>query len=157
MKKIITLLFVFSTFCQLQAQTVTVDKPTAKAGNDFAIVIDNVTYEHTAESVLAYRDALQGDGLSTWILRADWQSPDQVREQLGILRKRAKKLEGIVLIGDIPVVMVRNAQHFTTAFKMDEKAFDRTESSVGSDRFYDTPDLKFEYIDKDEDFWYYRL
>ena len=157
MKKIITLLFVFSTFCQLQAQTVTVDKPTAKAGNDFAIVIDNVTYEHTAESVLAYRDALQDDGLSTWILRADWQSPDQVREQLGILRKRAKKLEGIVLIGDIPVVMVRNAQHFTTAFKMDEKAFDRTESSVGSDRFYDTPDLKFEYIDKDEDFWYYRL
>ena len=157
MKRITTILIALPALWTLHAQEITLDKPARKVGNDFAIVIDNASYSHTAEAVADYRSALQEDGLSTWILRADWQSPEQLRRALESLYKKAKKLEGIVLVGDIPVVMVRNAQHFTTAFKMDEEAFDRTESSVGSDRFYDTLDLEFEYLDKDEDFWYYKL
>ena len=51
----------------------------------------------------------------------------------------------MVFIGDVPYVMVRNAQHMTTAFKMDEKKFPIDESSVCSDRFYDDLHLEFEY------------
>lgn len=39
------------------------------------------------------------------------------------------------LIGDVPVALVRNAQHMTTAFKMNEKAFPWDQSSVPTDRF----------------------
>ena len=157
MKKILTFALTLLYLIGAQAQNISLDKPVRRVGNDFAIVIDNTSYSRITGQVLAYRDALQDDGLSTWILRGDWQSPDQLRDQLKALYKKAKKLEGIVLVGDIPVVMVRNAQHFTTAFKMDEENFDRTESSVGSDRFYDSLDLEWEYLDKDDDFFYYKL
>ena len=157
MKKIMTIALALLSLIGAQAQNISLDKPVRRVGNDFAIVIDNTSYSRITGQVLAYRDALQDDGLSTWILRGDWQSPDQLRDQLKALYKKAKKLEGIVLVGDIPVVMVRNAQHFTTAFKMDEENFDRTESSVGSDRFYDSLDLEWEYLDKDDDFFYYKL
>jgi len=158
MKRIlVTILSILLTLSQICAANVSLEKPVRKAGNAFAIVIDNATYQHARSEVLQYRDALQDDGLSTWILSGDWETPDELRDQLKALRKRARRLEGIVLIGDIPVVMVRNAQHMTTAFKMDEEAFPRTESSVGSDRFYDSLDLEFEYLDKDENFFYYKL
>lgn len=58
-------------------------------------------------------------------------------------------IEGAVLIGDIPVVMVRDAQHLTSAFKMDQTAFDRWESSVPSDRFYDDFSLEFAPLGRD--------
>jgi HEAT repeat protein len=45
--------------------------------------------------------------------------------------------------------MVRDAQHMTSAFKMDQTAFDRWESSVPSDRFYDDFSLRFTPIDRD--------
>ena len=54
-----------------------------------------------------------------------------------------------VLGGDIPVALVRNAQHMTTAFKMNEKAFPWDQSSVPTDRFYDDLNLKFEFIKQD--------
>ena len=141
-------------------QNIKLEKPTSKAGNAFAIVIDNATFEACKPQVYAYRDATQADGLSTYILRGDWADPMMLRTELKKLNKKAKNLEGIVLIGDIPVAMVRNAQHMTTAFKMDEEKFDRNESSVGSDRFYDDLNLEFEYIGRDSidtDFFYYNL
>ena len=48
-----------------------------------------------------------------------------------------------------PVVMVRDAQHLTSAFKMDQTAFDRWESSVPSDRFYDDFSLEFAPLERD--------
>lgn len=139
------------------AQDVRIVKPTSRHGNAFAIVIDAQTFEKTRTQVYDYRDALQEDGLRTYIISGDWTSPDQIRGELVKLNRKARNLEGIVLIGDIPVVMVRNAQHMTTAFKMDEERFPRTESSVGSDRFYDDLHLEFEYIDRDSTFFYYKL
>ena len=67
------------------------------------------------------------------------------------MRKTAKRspLEGVVFVGDIPIAMVRNAQHLTTAFKMDEDNFPMIQSSVPSDRYYDCPDLQFELIARD--------
>ena len=75
-----------------------------------------------------------------------------MREQLiALMRKTAKRspLEGVVFVGDIPIAMVRNAQHLTTAFKMDEDNFPMIQSSVPSDRYYDCPDLQFELIARD--------
>ena len=162
MRKIFLATIAILLSASLMGQNIKLEKPTSKNRNDntFAIVIDNTTFNKVQKQVYDYRDALQEDNLATYILRGDWETPHQLRSELEKLYKKAKNLEGIVLIGDIPVAMVRNAQHMTTAFKMDEDKFDRNESSVGSDRFYDDLHLKFEYIGRDSvdtDFFYYNL
>ena len=146
----------------LQAK-VAVEKPRSKQPTAFAIVVDQATYDKTAPQIHAYRDVLEADGLSTYILRDNWQTPEQVREQLiALMRKTAKRspLEGVVFVGDIPIAMVRNAQHLTTAFKMDEDNFPMIQSSVPSDRYYDDPELQFEFLRRDADeplYFYYSL
>lgn len=126
----------------------------------FAIVTDCATYDATQAAMKRYRDALENDGLSTYILRDEWENPMQVRDALQSLYKSDPKLEGIVLVGDVPVAMVRNAQHMTTAFKMDEENYPFIDSSVPSDRFYDCLDLDFRFIRQDEEnphLYYYEL
>ncbi len=57
-------------------------------------------------------------------------------------------------------LLIRDAQHFASAFKMDQKRFSMFESSVPSDRFYDDFDLKFDFIARDSVkslFFYYTL
>lgn len=160
MKRIFLAVVSICLTVSLMGQNIKLEKPTAKKTSSFAIVIDNGTFNAVSAQVYAYRDAVQNDGLATYILRGDWENPMQLRNELKKLYKKAKNLEGIVLVGDIPVAMVRNAQHMTTAFKMDEDNFDRNESSVGSDRFYDDLNLDFEYLGRDSvdtDFFYYAL
>ena len=158
MKKILLLIAAVICTGQIFAQKVKVTKPLVKQSNSFAIVIDNVTYDKVGDDVRAYRDALEADGLSTYIICGAWENPDQVKAQIKKVYAKAKNFEGVVFIGDVPYVMVRNAQHMTTAFKMDEKKFPIDESSVASDRFYDDLHLEFEFIQKDSlnpnKFWY---
>ena len=123
--------------------------PLAAEANSFAIVIDSKTLNHTRDAVVAYSNAVEHDGLKTYIIAADWQTPHQVRDSLSALYQRDPMLEGCVFVGDIPVAMIRNAQHMTTAFKMNEAAFGINESSVPSDRFYDCLTLKFKYLSRD--------
>ena len=127
-------------------------KPTQKQATSFAIVIDRLTFENCHPEVEAYRKALERDGLAVYTLSADWSSPDQIREELKKLHKKNLKkmpLEGVVFIGDVPYVSVQNAQHMTTAFKMNEERFPIEETAVTSDRFYDDLNLEFEYIKRD--------
>ena len=131
------------------AAQVKVTKPLSKQSNSFAIVTDQTTFDKVGRQLLAYRDVLEADGLSTYIVSGRWENPDQVRDQIGKLYARSRNLEGIVLVGDIPYVMVRNAQHMTTAFKMDEEKFPIDQSSVASDRFYDDLHLSFEFLERD--------
>lgn len=66
----------------------------------------------------------------------------------------------MVFVGDIPIPMLRKAQHMTSAFKMDEKNNDWRDSSVPSDRFYDDFDLQFDFLKQDSvenNFFYYNL
>ena len=109
----------------------------------FAVITDDSTFVRCNEAILRYRDAVEYDGLSTYIVHTRWQSPTEVRNMLQKLYADCPTLEGIVLVGDIPIAMVRNAQHMTTAFKMDEAKFPIYESSVPTDRFYD--DLPYSY------------
>lgn len=134
--------------------------PVMALANSFAIVIDRTTYSKAKAAVENYRKAVEHDGLKTYLIAAEWANPSQVRDSLKALYNRDKTLEGCVLIGDIPIAMIRNAQHMTTAFKMNEQTFPIRESSVPSDRFYDDLHLKFKYLSQDKEdsaLHYYKL
>ena len=125
----------------------------------FAIFVDKATAEACRSELTAYRDVLAAEGLPALILADDWTTPEQVRDRIRRLY-REKGLEGAVFVGDIPVAMIRGAQHFTSAFKMDQQAFPMFDSSVPSDRFYDDFGLRFRFLERDStrhDLFYYWL
>ena len=126
-------------------------QPVQSHQSSFAIVIDSTSFSRTEEAVLAYRNSIEIDGLSTYILIADWKSADAVRSEIVRLRNQDGKLEGIVLVGDIPIPMIRDAQHLTSAFKIDQNQtrYSLDQTSVPSDRFYDDLDLRFTYVKQD--------
>lgn len=131
-----------------------------KSGTSFAVITDKVTFEQCQAEIMAYKAILEKEGLGTYIVYSQWNSPDEVKAEILKLSKKRPALEGIVLMGDVPIVMVRGAQHMTTAFKMNEEVYPEFESSVPSDRFYDDFDLSFEFIKRDSlrsDVFYYRL
>lgn len=143
----------------MHAQTVIVE-PMVKQPTAFAIITDQTTYDHTKEALFQYKSAVEADGLATYLVSSDWDNPDEVKQAIRNLYKRCPALEGFVLVGDIPVAFVRNAQHLTTAFKMNEKTFAWHQSSVPTDRFYDDLHLEFDFIKQDSlnpTHFYYQL
>ncbi len=157
MKKISLLFFVL--LCLPLGAQQNIISPTQSVRNSFAIFVDQATYDACKEEIHAYRDLIEKDGLATYILSAEWQSPEHVKF---FLKKYYDEqgLEGAVFVGNIPVPMVRGAQHFTSAFKMDQEAYDYYDSSVPSDRFYDDFDLKFRFLHRDsthQHLYYYWL
>lgn len=131
-----------------------------KPATAFAIVTDSKTYSECTAEIDAYASVLEKEGLKTYIVSGEWNNPDEVKARILALSKKKPALEGIVLVGDVPIVMVRGAQFMTTAFKMNEKTFPIFQSSVASDRFYDDFDLQFDFLEKDaeqENVFYYRL
>ena len=141
----------------------TVVRPTVERDAAFAIIVDRETYDRVGPAVRAYRDAVEADGLSTYILVHDWPDPAALRADIRELHRKDPRLEGIVLVGDIPVAMVRRAQHMATAFRIDEGNLERfgwKRTSIPSDRFYDDFRLEFEFIrrdDADPRLFYYEL
>ena len=131
-----------------------------QARDGFAIVIDPKSYNEAKTQVEAYASAVeQLHGMKPYIVIDRWQMPDSIRATL--IRMHSQKQDpviGAVFVGDIPVAMVRDAQHMTSAFKMDQRR-DRRESSVPSDRYYDDFGLKFNSLGKDETkpYFYYSL
>ncbi|MEG0517984.1 MAG: hypothetical protein RR555_03815 [Bacteroidales bacterium] len=128
-----------------------------KASTSFAVFVDSKSFNECKAEILAYKEVLESEGLGTYIVSAEWTNPDMVKNEITKLAAKKPQLEGMVFIGDIPVVRVRKGQHMTTAFKMNEITFPINESSVPSDRFYDCPNLKFNYIKRDcvETNWFY--
>ena len=114
----------------------------------FAIVADLTTWQKCQAEILRYRDVLEAEQLPSYIVADRWKHPEQLREILLKLYNE-QHLEGAVFIGDIPIPMIRKAQHMTSAFKMDEKKYPMIRSSVPSDRFYDDFDLKFDFLKQD--------
>lgn len=124
-----------------------------------AIIVDNGTYKACKGEIDAYQSLLQKEGLKAYIISNQWNNPREVKEELLSLYK-TKGLEGAVFIGQVPIPMIRDAQHFTSAFKMDQERYPFNTSSVPSDRFYDDFDLKFDYLSQDSInplFHYYSL
>jgi hypothetical protein len=110
-----------------------------------AVVVDQVTYEKIATEVDAYVAAITNSSREGVLVVDKWFNPDSIKAELFNMYKN-NNLEGAVFIGDIPIPMIRDAQHLTTAFKMDQKR--RMDwSSVPSDRFYDDdPDSYKEWM-----------
>lgn len=125
-----------------------------------AVVTDEKSYEVAGADIENYLQSIRRDGKDAILIKDIWHHPDSIRTKLlGIYTESGEKLEGVVLIGDVPIPMIRDAHHLTTAFKM-SPARDWKESSVPSDRFYDDFDLKFDYLKQDEDvelYHYYSL
>lgn len=155
----IPLLFIAVMLClPLKAQH-NVLNPTRRTDHTFAIVVDEQTLEACRTQIDRYRQAVENEGLGTYILSGTWHSPEQIRTLLKDLYTK-DNLEGSVFLGDIPIPMIRRAQHLCSAFKMDEELFPMNESSVPSDRFYDDFDLCFDFIARDSvhtNFFYYNL
>ncbi|MEF9985972.1 MAG: hypothetical protein RR919_06050 [Bacteroidales bacterium] len=124
----------------------------------FAVVVDGVTYSKIKTDVDAYVTSVQTLDRKGILVIDKWNCPDSLRAVLNKMYKN-NNLEGAVFIGDIPVPMIRDAHHLTTAFKMNPKR-DWKDSSVPSDRFYDDFDLKFDYLKQDSEiklYHYYSL
>ena len=123
-----------------------------------AIVVDQTTYGKIAAEVDAYVASVADENRTGVLVIDKWANPDSIKAVLFEMYQN-NNLEGAVFIGDIPIPMVRDAQHMTTAFKMDQNR--RMDwSSVPSDRFYYDFDLDFDFIKQDENkklFFYYSL
>ena len=93
------------------------------ARNGFAIVIDSVSYQEARPEVDAYARAIERlHGLKVYTVIDRWQVPDSIRATLKHLHEqKSEPIVGTVFVGDIPIVMVRDAQHLTSAFKMNQK------------------------------------
>lgn len=145
-KTLLTALAVF-TAATMTAQT-----------HSFAIVTDPQTFNNCNAAIETYRSAVCADGLDAFVVSRNWTNPDELKDSLRLYHK-TRALEGAVFIGDVPIAMIRGAQHLTSAFKMDE-TLPMRDSSVPSDRFYDDFDLKFDFLGRDSverNFFYYNL
>lgn len=136
-----------------------ITRPGVKSATTFAIFVDSRSYAEAAQEIDDYRAVLESEGLGTYLLVDEWASPEPIREQIVAMIGDRAPLEGAVFIGEIPIPMIRDAQHLTSAFKANQDR-DWQSSSVPSDRYYDDPALKFEFLRQDEKnplFFYYSL
>lgn len=133
----------------LNAQEIKIIKPSKNYKTSFAIVVDTKTYSACEQSITAYKKSVEDDSLSAFIIISDWQDPRLIRNELKKLYSGKPVLEGAVFIGDIPIPMIRNAQHMTSAFKLDEERYPWFRSSCPSDRFYEDFDLIFNDLGRD--------
>lgn len=146
-------------FCLSQFLLFHVAARTVRDG--FAIVIDPRSHAEARAEVKAYADAIeQMNHLKVCVLEDRWGVPDSLRAQLFALYNQASHpLAGFVLVGDIPVPMIRDAQHLASAFKMSQE-LPWQDSSIPSDRFYDDFGLQFHFLHRDSAegrFFYYSL
>lgn len=142
-------LIIAATCLGMTVHSQTVIKPQTKlSGKSFGIIADTRTWNACSKEIREYAGAIEDDGLPSFIVYDDWKTPEQVKKAINSLYKKSR-IEGVVFIGDVPVPMIRKAQHLTSAFKMDEEQYPYIESSVPSDRFYDDFDLRFDFIRRD--------
>jgi len=147
--KIKIVLLVFIILSQVKTAQVQTIEPGQTHPTAFAIIADSKTYENCKPAINSYKNAIEKDGLSAYVVYSDWKTPEEVKNEILKLYSSKPMLEGVVFVGEIPIPMIRNAQHMTSAFKLDEDKYPWYRSSVPSDRFYDDFDLKFEYLSQD--------
>lgn len=133
------------------------------SGNGFAVFVDSASYANARAEIEQYAASVKDGGLDakTIVLTPD-VTPDSIRS---IVRSMAEKpsgaIEGMVFIGDVPIAMVFDAQHLSSAFKPLQNYDRRPErSSCPTDRFYDDLSLDFKFMKRDDKkplLYYYTL
>ena len=99
------------------------------AARGFAIVVDSASYAQAKPQIEAYAAEIERSGLKVYTVIDCWGVPDSLRSRLIELHADKKApIEGAVFMGDIPIPMIRDAQHMTSAFKMNQKTFDKKQS-----------------------------
>ncbi len=129
-----------------------------KAAKGFAIIIDQKSLNEAKNEIEAYAKAIKDvNKMKVYTIVDRWGVPDSIRACLRSMYYQGK-IQGAVFIGDIPIPMIRDAQHLTSAFKMDQR-LPKEKSSVPSDRFYDDFGLQFRFLEKDSTstLYYYSL
>ena len=109
---------IFKTYCLVIISCFVVLSASARDG--IAVVIDAVSYEKARTELDDYVHALEKkQNYKVYIVVDKWHVPDSIRTQLiSLHEKKRNAIVGAVLIGDIPIPMVRDAQHLTSAFKL---------------------------------------
>jgi len=129
----------------------TVIQPVQKNPVSFVVIIDSESFRYAEKEVFAYRNLLENEGRSVYIIHHQWTKPEQVKEEINkVYNNKSAVLEGVVLIGDVPIVMVRNFQHATTVFRRHPSTVDKDRVTVPSDRYYDDPALRWRFVEHDE-------
>jgi len=153
MKKCILLLFVAVLLASC-----------AGTGNrdGFAVVIDPQSYKEAKAEIDRYMQVVQSRGLHPILVIDRWGVPDSIRAQLiRLYNAPANPIQGCVFIGDIPIAKVRDAQYLSSAFKMDQSGrYPMSDYCISTDRFYDSFDLEWDFIQQDPDrkeYFYYSL
>ncbi len=124
----------------------------AAATNGFAIFVDSASYVQATPELKAYAESVDRQGLVSEIVVVNsGVTPDSLRKVISAMsvRKQAP-IEGMVFVGDIPVPMLLDAQHLTSAFKVVQNMKRLATSACPSDRFYDDLNLKFDFIGQDQ-------
>ena len=100
----------------------------------FAVVIDSISYQQAQHELAEYIRALESkQHFKVYTVIDRWGIPDSIRATLkGLHARPHEAIIGTVFIGDIPIPMIRDAQHLCSAFKMSQK-MPWQESSVPSD------------------------
>lgn len=128
----------------------------------FAIVIDNESYNQARQQIDRYQEVVESRGLKPILVIDRWGVPDSIRARLMELYNDSNNpIEGCVLIGDIPIARVRDAQFLTSAFKMDQDGrYAKSDYCISTDRFYDSFDLSWDFIEQDTartEYFYYAM
>lgn len=158
MKQLCVTSFFMTLAVFLSAQHI--ERPgSGKYNTTVAIVVDSITWINTRTEISAYKQSLEERGMGAFVIAHTWKKPEEIREILKDLYNQKPKLEGALLIGNIPIAMIRDAQHLSSTFKMDQR-IDWKRSSIPSDRFYDDFDLQFKFLKRDslrDNYFYYSL
>lgn len=123
-----------------------------------AVVVDKTTYEKISNDIDKFVTSIDNCGKRGILLIDSLGLPESIKSRLIALYKESN-LEGAILVGDIPIPMIRDANYLSTGFKMSPKHPWR-ESSIPSDRFYDDFNLKFTFLKRDSvetNLFYYSL
>ncbi len=124
-------------------------KGNTKSATTFAVFVDSETFNACKDEIMEYRKVLESEGLGTYILSAQWNKPEEIKSQIAKLSSGKQTLEGMVFVGNIPIVRALKSQHMTTALKRSEYTNPKEETAVASDRYYDCPALKWNFVGKD--------
>ncbi len=119
-----------------------------KTDNTVLLIVGADVKNKAVDELEYFSDALHNDGLTAIIVDEFSYSPDTIRNVI-YEYYLDRNIEGVIFIGDIPVPMLRDAQHLTSAFKMDQQRYPFYRSSIPSDRYYEDFDLAFDFLMQD--------
>ena len=132
------------------------------ARHGFAIFVDSISHSRVSAELDAYARSVDRQGLVSEIVVVTPQvTPDSLRSVIRTMASRKQSpIEGMVFVGDIPIPMLLDTQHFTSAFKVVQNMKRPERSACPSDRFYDDLSLKFDFVSRDDKkplLYYYSL